>query len=110
MPGDNDDLRVILSAFDGESQKWRELATLMGNLRGVAANLVLDSPAFFCGNPMTAQQLGKAYDDIHSLVDTLMKDAKTEFEQIAEALIIARDLYDEGDQMSASDFVKIYGE
>ncbi|WP_433530643.1 hypothetical protein ACQPYA_00375 [Micromonospora sp. CA-263727] len=110
MPENKEDLRVMLGAFEGEAQKWEELADLMASLRGTVDGLWLNWPAFFCGNPASAMSLSESYNEIHGLVATLMTDAEAEFTQLAEALRIARDLYQEGEDMTAADFVRIYGE
>lgn len=110
MPTNQEDIHVVLSAFDAEAKKWEELAADMGTLKARSADLVLNPLAFFCGNPLTAMQLGAAYHDIYDLVQRLMADAATEFRELAEALRIAKGLYDGTDRTSAADFVKIYGE
>lgn len=110
MPESRNDIRVTLSAFEGEAKKWEALADLMARLRNVAAQGHLNPSAFFCGNPMSAQPLSQAYDKIYELLNTLMRDAETEFNELGAALRVARDLYEEGDRSSASGFVKIYGE
>ncbi|GAA3951197.1 hypothetical protein [Actinoplanes auranticolor] len=110
MPGDNEEIRVVLSAFEAEARKWTDLADLMLALRNKSSALGLNPTAFFCGNPGTALALSGAYDGIFDLVNTLLTDAEAEFDQIAGALLIARDLYDGTDRTSASSFVKIYGE
>ena len=106
----DDDINVVYSAFDAEAQKWRDLAAVMSTSYGRAGALWLNGSAFFCGNPATAYVLSEAYNGIHDLVKTLLTDAEEEFYQLADALIIARDLYDESDRTSAAAFVKIYGE
>ncbi|MEO3745258.1 hypothetical protein [Plantactinospora sp. B5E13] len=110
MPEDKSEIRVVRDAFDIESEKWTGLAKDMAGLKTTASGLDLSALAFFCGNPLTAKQLGDAYTDIHELIKTLMAAGEEEFHELSRALIIARDLYDGSDRTSASDFVKIYGE
>ncbi|GAA4957557.1 hypothetical protein [Actinoplanes utahensis] len=110
MPENRGEVRVVLDALENEALKWVELADLMADLRGTAGGLGLNPMSFFCGDPLTASRLSSAYDDIFTLVQTLLKDAEAEFDQIAGALRIARDEYDGSDRTTASAFVRIYGE
>ncbi|GIE99998.1 hypothetical protein [Paractinoplanes rishiriensis] len=110
MPGDNEEIRVVLSAFEAEAKKWEELADLMLAAKNKITPLTLEPSAFFCGNPASAVLLSQTYDEIHGLLVTLTTAAEAEFDQIAGALRIARDEYDGTDNTSAAAFVRIYGE
>ncbi|GAB3143650.1 hypothetical protein GCM10027290_20330 [Micromonospora sonneratiae] len=109
MPTNDGDIALVYDAFEVERRKWKKQAGQMADLRRITAGLNLMSTAFFCGNPATAIQLSKTYDEIYELVRTLMTAAEEEFGQISDALKIAEDLYDGSDKQSASTLEAIYG-
>ncbi|GAB2940573.1 hypothetical protein GCM10027280_31350 [Micromonospora polyrhachis] len=109
MPTDKDELTVVFEAFDVEKKKWLKLAGDISVLKGKMAGLNLMPTAFFCGEPATALQLSRSYDEIYALIGKLMTDAAQEFDQIGGALQIAADRYDGSDQQSAQTLEAIYG-
>jgi hypothetical protein len=109
MPTDDQEIRAVRKGFEDEAKKWGDLARGMATLKTRTGGLNLSGSAFLSANLPASLELSKAYNEIFSLIQTLMTDAENEFDQITIALRTASDLYDGTDQSSASELVRIYG-
>lgn len=117
MPG----YQVITKAVRDEAPKWDGFAVKAEEIRGAVEDATLGVSAFFAGDPVVLMvgSLAEAidaglhqrmYETYRSHVHDLLAGAKTEFEQIADAVVRIAETYERQEEIGELSFKEIYGE
>jgi hypothetical protein len=118
MPG----YEVITKAVRDEAPKWDGFAEKAEEIRRAVEDATLGPFAFFVGDPValvTGLSIAgtfntalhqRMYETYRSHVHDLLAGAKTEFEQIADAVGRIAATYEEQEEIGELNFREIYGE
>jgi len=114
------DFEVVCEAVRAQAKKWDELAARTRPARDYANSAVLGETAFLIidptglaapltfDNPVRATVLKGAYESIQERMSTLLDQAVTEFEQVADALIRVAVAYEDADKILPLELNDIY--
>ena len=91
-------VQVVYDALDAEAKKWKDLAPVMSAASSTAQELDLPHSAFFAGTDLVSMILLKpVYDQLQDLVSRLCSEAATEYQQLEQAMIRAKQQYQQVD-------------
>lgn len=87
-------VKAVSEAFDAEAKKWRELKPVMDAAAKTANDVVLTPGAFFAGTDIAAPALQLvSYNNLKDKVHELCTQAATEYGQLEQAMIRAKNEY-----------------
>jgi hypothetical protein len=103
-----DGYQVVTGALRKEATKWDEYATAVEPVHAAVQNATLDVSAFFIGDPtlltMTIPQFDAkvhqlCYQSYVTYLEKLLAGAKSEFPQVADALIRNATAYEHAEKI-----------
>ena len=112
MPGKatgDGEFRLVVDSLHSEAAKWTKLSGDMAAVAADASRLELGPSAFFFADLVSVAGHTAAYGSYHDWFVQLLRDATTEFTQVAEALDKSADAYADADTRSSVDLTSIYG-
>ncbi|MFC6022396.1 hypothetical protein ACFP2T_40355 [Plantactinospora solaniradicis] len=104
-------IQVATEAIRVEAKKWHGLSDKMATISRETSNLDLEITAFLVTDAtgaVTAYDLKHAYDQMHGLLDKVLKQAVTELDQFGNALYKIADWYEDSDQNSVARMEKFW--
>lgn len=109
MPG----YEVITSSLRAEAPKWDEFEVEAKNARQYVEGATLDATAFFVVGPSAPIEPApdvhqQAYERFRAFIESVLRGAETDFPQLADALLMAANKYDEAEAEVELDLNEIY--
>lgn len=87
-------VKVVSDALDAEAKKWGDLKPVMDTAAKSVDDIILTSGAFFAGTDIVAPiVLLDVYNQLKNRVHQLSQEAATEWGQLEQALIRAKNEY-----------------
>lgn len=104
-------VQVVFDALDAEAKKWNDLKPVMADAATAADDIVLTHLAFFAGTDIVSPVvLTGVHNDLKDKVHTLCGQAVTEYGQLHDAMIRAKELYRQTDGDAARNVsVPVFG-
>jgi hypothetical protein len=113
MPG----YTVITQAVRDEAPKWDGFAEHMASVVREVQGATLGDTAFFVGDPVTlpirmldATVHARVYEKYRSFMEGVLAEARTEFGQIADAVVKIAETYERQEEIGELSLREIYGE
>ena len=103
--------KVVTEALRDESKKWLEMADMVSKIQATVAGMQLGNQAFHFGDAISGilfLPYGVKYNSFAVDMSDVLTQGKTEFEQMAAALVKMANEYDKTDLQHELDLKSIY--